>query len=73
MPEGPEITEEARQLITETMAACTHPDRAVARGKAAGAVTRAFPDITLSTARSWVMQVEDPVSFSTVPAEPYPE
>ena len=65
MPEPPEMTEEARQVIREAMAACTHPDRAVARGKAAGAVARAFPGITLSIARSWAMQVPDPVTFST--------
>lgn len=72
MPEGPEITDEARQLITEAMAACTHHDRAVARGRAAGAVVRAFPEITRSIALSWVGQVPDPFTPGVEPAERYP-
>lgn len=67
-----EITEEARQLIRDTMAACGHHDRAVARGTAAGAVARTF-GVGRSTALRWAMEVPDPVTPGTEPAEPYPE
>lgn len=73
MPEAPEMTEEARQVITEAMAACTHSDRAVARGRAAGAVTRAWPEITLSIAWAWVGQVTDPFTPGTERHEPFPD
>ena len=73
MPEAPEITEEARQVILDAMLACTHPDRAVARGRAAGAVTRAFPGITLSIARGWVGEVPDPFTPGADLHDPFPE
>ena len=73
MPEAPEITDEARQVIHDAMLACTHHDRAVARGRAAGAVIRTFPDIARSTAWAWVGQVADPVTHGVERHEPYPK
>ena len=65
--EQPEITDEARRIIYNAMAACRHHDRAVARGQAAGAVVKAFPGLTLARAVSWVRQVDDPVEFRIEP------
>ena len=68
--EQPEITDKARRIIRNAMAACRHHDRAVARGEAAGAVKAAFPGITLSRAVAWVKEVDDPVEFRAVPPDP---
>ena len=64
----PELTPEMRTIAEDAMAACDHGDRAVARGRAAGALQRTF-GLDLSTAVYLVGRCTDRPPFRAVRTE----
>ena len=64
----PKLTPEMREVAEAAMAACDHGDRAVARGRAAGALHRKF-GVDLCTAVYLVQQCTDRPPFEVVPTE----
>lgn len=61
----PKLTPEMRTVAEDAMAACDHGDRAVARGRAAGALQRTF-GLDLCTAVYLVQQCTDRPPFEAV-------
>ena len=64
----PELTPEMRMVAEDAMAACDHGDRAVARGRAAGALQRTF-GLDLCTAVYLVGCCTDRPPFRAVQTE----
>lgn len=62
---APKLTPEMRVVAEAAMAACDHGDRAVARGRAAGALQRKF-GLDLCTAVYLVQQCTDRPPFEVV-------
>ena len=65
---APKLTPEMRVVAEAAMAACDHGDRAVARGRAAGALRKAF-GLDLSTAVYLVGSCTDRPPFRAVRTE----
>lgn len=62
---APKLTPEMREIAEAAMAACDHGDRAVARGRAAGALRKAF-GVDLCTAVYLVGSCTDRPPFEAV-------